>query len=490
MITFRHIRISAVIFLAGAIYSLTAMGGSPYPSNATSVFVPFTNATALPLVASPQIKVGFPNGNLFTVTMDTGSVGLYMGSNYFPTPSQGTNDPSYVGPCTETLTSSGVIYTGSLYKSPVNLYNGNNMVATATVPVCAVSSQTCTTNARHCTPDPSPVAVNYFGIGFGQEASGQPNGTPDKNPFLNITNAGNLSPLPSYGYILTTQQAQPGVVIGLTPANTQNYAMIKLEPLLAPDNTQWQATPASANVMTDWQKAIGLVTVNGIAGYGSILFDTGVGTGFLTPPPPLANGAIATGMGPQNAECNGGTTPSCAVQGTRVAVSFPGQAPSLPIASFNYTVGSGNGPQTGNSISPYGVGVVNNSSTFLNTTFNIFNAYNYFYDNTYGFIGLQATGGAAASFAGSTPGMDLQSVFQCFFSWVEGNFVSASGNTTQYSAPYTYRFYPNSNIYVGISSGVSGNPPSGVNYVFHGTNAATLQTDGPLFGWLANAGCQ
>ena len=146
----------------------------------------------------------------------------------------------------------------------------------------AVTKVSCEQNARVC--NPSTIAstaptTHYFGIGFAGGA-GQPQGTPDKNAFLNVTSIAGSGLLPSPGYILSTQ----GVQIGLTSSNTQGFALIKLEPVLAPNSTQWQTAPASANVLTDWQHARATITVNGKSGSGSILFDTGVTTGFLTPP--------------------------------------------------------------------------------------------------------------------------------------------------------------------------------------------------------------
>ena len=84
-----------------------------------------------------------------------------------------------------------------------------------------------------------------------------------------------------------------------------------------------------------------------------ILFDTGVSTGFLTPPLGVTPN---TGMGPAGAECNGSSPPGCAVSGTSVRVSFP--QVRLPIAALGYTVGAGNGPQNGNPLSPLAVSVL------------------------------------------------------------------------------------------------------------------------------------
>jgi len=275
--------------LVSPIYSLTAKAdpGPSYSTNGASVFVPFVNATQLSdpsQYVSPQISVGFNSPNatdthsVFNVTMDTGSVGIIVGSSYFNPPANGSLDQSFIGPGSETLTSSGIIFNGDWYKTSVNLYNGNTVVASSTVPVMAITKASCEPNARACNPSTigsTAPDTHYFDIGFSGRA-GQPQGTPDKNAFLNVTSISGSSLLTSPGYILSTQGAQ----IGLTSSNTQGFAMIKLQPPLAPTSIQWQTTPASANVLTDWQHARGTITVNGRSGSGGILFDTGVTTDF------------------------------------------------------------------------------------------------------------------------------------------------------------------------------------------------------------------
>ena len=245
--------------------------------------------------------------------------------------------------------------------------------------------------------------------------------------------------------------------IGLTSSNTQGFALIKLEPLLAPNFAQWQTAPASANLLTDWQHARATITVNGKSGTGSILFDTGVTTGFLTPPTGVTP---STGTGPGGAECNGSNPATCAVSGTKIQVSFS-------VASFNYTVGANNGPQSGNPVSPLAVSVEQHSAPFLNTTVRFLQAFNYIYDAANGFIGLKATGVTPAQYAAYTPsGLTLSGAFQCFFNWAQGNFgLSSNGSqvTTNYSWPYTYsysssmhglRYGPNGQTSIAVSSGV------------------------------------
>jgi hypothetical protein len=418
MITIFRFVVYTIILLVSSVYSLTARAdsGPPYSSNGASVFVPFINATQLSdpsQYVSPQIKVGFNSPNAtdvhpaFNVTMDTGSVGIIVGSSYFNPPANGRLDPSFVGPGSETLTSSGIIFNGDWYKTSVNLYNGNTVVASSIVPVMAITKVSCEPNARACNPSTigsTAADTHYFGIGFAGGA-GQPQGTPDKNAFLNVTSISWSGLLPSPGYILSTQGAQ----IGLTSSNTQGFAMIKLQPLLAPTSIQWQTTPASANVLTDWQHARGTITVHGRSGSGGILFDTGVTTGFLTPPIGVTP---QTGLGPSGAECNGSNPPSCAVSGTSVQVSFSNV--NIPVVAWKYTVGANNGSQSGNPVSPFAVSVEQNNAPFLNTTVRFLQAFNYIYDAANGFIGLKTTGNTPAQYATSAPsGLAVQGVFQC-----------------------------------------------------------------------------
>jgi hypothetical protein len=299
---------------------------------------------------------------------------------------------------------------------------------------------------------------------------------------LNVTSISGSGLLPSPGYILSTQ----GVQIGLTSSNTQGFAMIKLDPLLAPNSTQWQTAPASANVLTDWQHARGTITVNQRSGSGSILFDTGVTTGFLTPPIGVTP---KTGVGPSGAECNGSNPPSCAVSGTKVQVSFSNQ--TIPVASLSYTVGANNGSQSGNPVSPFAVSVELNGAPFLNTTVRFLQAFNYIYDAANGFIGLKTTGITPAQYATNTPsGLAVEGVFQCFFSWAEANFESPiriTWSATKYSWPYTYQ------TYIGISSGspASGNTPAtDANNVYILGADGQSTNEGALSGWLSAAGCQ
>ena len=188
----------AIVLLVGSVFALPATGNAGPAYGAVSVTVPFVNAAQLgdpTQYVSPQLKVGFNSPNAtgpnpaFNVTMDTGSVGFIVGSSYFAPPASGRLDLSFIGPGSETLTSSGIIFTGDWYKTTVNLYSGNAVVATSTIPVLAVTQVSCVPNARVCNPNTiagTAPSTHYFGIGFSGGA-GLPQGTPDKNAFLNVT---------------------------------------------------------------------------------------------------------------------------------------------------------------------------------------------------------------------------------------------------------------------------------------------------------------
>ena len=479
-------------------------GNTAPPYNGASVFVPFVNATAVSdpsQYVSPQIRVGFNSPNatgaypVFNVTMDTGSVGIIAGSSYFNPPADGRLNPSFIAPGSETLTSSGIIFTGDWYKTIVNLYNGNSLVASSTVPVMAVTTVSCEQNARVCNPSTiasTAPATHYFGIGFAGGA-GQPQGTPDKNAFLNVTSIAGSGLLPSPGYILSTQ----GVQIGLTSSNTQGFALIKLEPVLAPNSTQWQTAPASRKCADRLATCAGDDHGEWKIGQRRHIVRYRRDDGLFN----AAHRRISEHWSWSRRRRVQRIEPAeLRCKRNQSSGFLSGQ--SNAVASFSYTVGANNGAQSGNPVSPFAVSVEQNSAPFLNTTVRFLQAFNYIYDAANGFIGLKTTGNTPAQYAANTAsGLAVGGVFQCFFSWAEANFVSASNGSqsTKYSWPYTYRYALNMHglrpdpAYVGVSSG---SPASGNTAATNANNVYILGADGQstdegaLSGWLAAAGCQ
>ncbi len=357
-----------------------------------TVFIPYTNTNGSGvLTAPPAVKVGFENTlGTTNFTMDTGSVGLVVSPDQINTAGLKELQPGQI-----TYSSSGIVQSGNYYETEVNYYNGNTVVATATVPVLVVSNQTCLPNARNCTPNPHPTGVSQMGIGFGQELGGQLGGTPLTNPFLNITSTASGT-LPSRGYVISTK----GVTLGLTAANTQGFAMVKLAPFpeFSIGGTEWVLAPAD-------------LSVNGTVGTGAVLSDTGV-TGMYITPSPGASAQTIT----ENQECGS----DCAAPGTIIQVYLPGQA--NPVASYGFTLGAvvtiGSGPnnqvnaQNGNLLAPAFVSVdPADSTTFVNTTVNFFNGYDYYYDANNGFVGYRYTGAVSGAYGGSTPMIALQGNF-------------------------------------------------------------------------------
>ncbi len=332
---------------------------------ADSVTIPFDNAAPNggPLTGSPQISAGFNGGPKMRFTMDTGSTGIVVSTDHFQ-PQAGQKP---VGPGQMTYTSSGIVLKGNLFMTSVEIGAGPN-TATAVVPVLQVTSMTCTTNARHCTPNPSPKGVAMFGVAFGQENAGQPNGTPDANPFLNIKQIGGKPALVSRGYIVTSA----GATLGLTTANTQGFNRVQL------------TKDATVN---DWTRAPVTVTAGGATGTGTVLNDTGVASMYLTPAVGAKVPTIPAGQPAVPACAKDGP---CAAPGAVIKVAIGD--PAAPAASYSFTVGANGGPDPASPASPSWVTVLTNKKgvSFVNTSYHFFNAFDYAYDYTNGAVGYRA----------------------------------------------------------------------------------------------------
>jgi len=88
----------------------------------------------------------------------------------------------------------------------------------ANQPTCAEPRKTVT----------RPTGIAYMGVGFGREHDGQPQGTPDKNPLLNLTAIDGTPIQPGTyraGYVVTPS----GVHVGLSAANSHDFALGKLQ---------------------------------------------------------------------------------------------------------------------------------------------------------------------------------------------------------------------------------------------------------------------
>ena len=75
----------------------------------------------------------------------------------------------------------------------------------------------------------------------------------------------------------------------------------------------------------------------------------------------------------------------------------------------------------------------------------------------------------------------------CLFNWAQsayGNLFSSPSAVipTQFSAPYSYRYYGNTNSFLGVSS-------TDTHVYYEGPNGV-IKDEGAITGWLATAGCQ
>lgn len=187
----------------------------------------------------------------------------------------------------EFLSSSKRLYSG--HWIPTDIYFTNaDVEVKATVPILAVEAvTTCPnynirTDTNICptpTSGPPPVVTTMpsrilnMGVGYGREADGQPQGTPDKNPFLNIQSINGIpvSSNPHFrsGYVISKE----GITIGLTASNTagMNFSKLTRQPN-ATDPRDW--APVGCCMAVDGAECTA----------GSALIDTGVSQMYMTLP--------------------------------------------------------------------------------------------------------------------------------------------------------------------------------------------------------------
>lgn len=350
----------------------------PY-SNANDGLPPFTDGATL--VFNIQAPDGGP-ATPFTVTMDTGSTGVVISAADLPgySAQEAANHPKGW----EYLSSSKLLWIGHwLPRELVFVDKNNNPLVTATVPVLAVETQIDCPGwdkiaaLPECAHPKStvemPKGVKYMGVGFGREHDGQPQGTPDKNPLLNVSAIdGQAVASGSFraGYIVTPT----GLHVGLTSANTQNFAYTKLQGR----SLNAAGQPASDD-KRDWPQAAMAVSVNGASAQpGSVLIDAGIPQMYLSVsnPQQLPTQAV-TNPSVKTATVNG------LASGSQVAVTF-GADNAIP--PYNFTVGNANDPTV-----PLVVIVNDTAATpaYVNTGRHLLRARDVLYDADGGWFGLR-----------------------------------------------------------------------------------------------------
>lgn len=348
-------------------------------SMSLSTFIPFQNAdTNIPTWNNAPILSFTVDGEVYNATMDTGSTGLLLSAadlaDYDPETAAGYP----IG--WQFYTSSKVLEAGNWIPKTVQFAN-----MTATVPVLAVTNRTVcpwynlSTNTNYCPTSTDgqqavvtsmPTGVKYLGVGFGREYNGQPQGTPDKVPFLNIASINGQelynNCLPSsacnsnqaclhQGYIINST----GVTVGITDQNMQGFTFteLALNHSYSDDPRDWTQTPAC-------------ISVNGeTCEPGSVLLDTGVDQAYLTIPPSVPIGLAAGNKLADNQS---------------VTIYFGSESPYN--TSYQFVIG-----QSGTTTEPTEVIVTQTASksVFFNTGRHFYRGFDVLYDAACGRLGLR-----------------------------------------------------------------------------------------------------
>ena len=392
----------------------------------TSLWVPYA-AGPMSSTNAGQVWLSLNGGGATQFTMDTGSSGIIATARNLPAGTPGSyvvfpaSGPS-LGPGSMYYSSSGRLISGQFYTTNVSIRSSaTTEVATASVVALLADNVSCRFTGKGCTSDSNPTGIAYMGIGFdrGESALMPPAANSNINPFINVT-----TPSSNYsqGYIVTNS----GVWLGLTTANTTNYAFVKLTPNAAAAGQQSAA----------WVQAPFTITVGGATGSGQILPDSGINYAFLTPP---------TGAQISTSSCaappNGpGGTGACANPGLPIQVYLPGQtAPQL--AFYNFTTINGNPPAPANPLTPDVTELVGGTAVFLNTGRQFYQGFNYFFDPVNGFVGYRWVGPSQfgnvipmVALQGSVSLPSLSSTFPTYL--MSNTTLSSSGTATFFGSVF------------------------------------------------------
>ncbi|KAG4433302.1 hypothetical protein IFR05_011222 [Cadophora sp. M221] len=114
---------------------------------------------------------------------------------------------------------------------------------------------------------PYPSGIEILGVGSGRVGDGQPHGTPDKNPLLNVKEIKGEAPVAYWpGYVISKE----GITIGLTGFNTGGMQFTKLKPRVGPG-------PGPPPHPYDWGELPGCVKLDTAPCRPvSLLLDTGI----------------------------------------------------------------------------------------------------------------------------------------------------------------------------------------------------------------------
>lgn len=332
--------------------------------------IPFTDYQLVNFSFSPDVA-----SKTYTPFVDTGSTGVLISA--IDIPEWSAEEAECYPRGWEYLSSSKRLYNGNWITKDIyfNVGDSRHELIHAQVPVLCVTSVTIcngstkynsTVNQGSCPTDPNgysppittlPTGIRISGVGFDRQGDGMPQGTPDKNPFLNVKAIGGVSPKHFRpGYIITKE----GITIGLTESSMEGMRYIQLRKIYSSiprHSYDWGAIPACISVN------------NSPCSVGTALLDTGLSNSYITLP---SNASITTSP-----------NSTLLVTGSTVKIEFG--VTSVAVEEFvvgeNITEG----------VTPTKVSLTLNDARipFVNTGRHVYRAWEVFFDPVEGKVGFR-----------------------------------------------------------------------------------------------------
>jgi hypothetical protein len=210
-----------------------AAAAGPYSGYDVSTLIPFVDQTDPAWTRQNHVtmRVGSTSGDSFLPWIDTGSTGVVLPGADITGFSE--NDCTTTNRGFHYLTSSNILYLGCWITKDLyfNTETTGNPVVHSQVPILAVYKKiVCDAGTDdlyvfshgdclvHTEPIQNPSGFGFIGIGWGRMDDGQPDGTSDKNPMINVVDISGVADMSKLykGFIITKE----GIYVGLTEANT------------------------------------------------------------------------------------------------------------------------------------------------------------------------------------------------------------------------------------------------------------------------------
>lgn len=315
---------------------------------------------------------------IYHPVIDTGSCGFIVSAANFPNWTPELADKYPVG--YEFLSSSKKLYVGNWIDSDVVFLQAD---VAASFPILVVSTRYICPDYDEAKDGPNctsptetidmPKKIALLGVGFGRQSDGQPQGNPDKNPFLNIVSIDG-TPINSTSPFRTGYKiSKDGVTLGLTAKNTAGFRFVGLDKGVTEDPRDWAPVPAGIRV-----GSVPFVTDDTTA-----LIDTGINQMYLTVPRSMpVETHIAKSL-------SSGANVSVLDDGQVVEVQYG--RPGANAASYSFKVGDKHSVETG--VAPPQV-IVRRSSTknpYVNTGRHFYRGFEIIFDAVGGRYGFKAT---------------------------------------------------------------------------------------------------